>query len=132
MRSTATAIFLILISSTMSALASTPPKLVRLELSTSNAVVTCTINDRIVTPDELDRLLTKLATIDRDQTLMIQVDADTTTKELMELVANCRGKGFVSFRIFLLSKGNTMEITAEPDTTLSPIEIIESESEGKL
>jgi hypothetical protein len=85
-----------------------------------------------VTPDELDRLLTKLATIDRDQTLMIQVDADTTTKELMELVANCRGKGFVSFRIFLLSKGNTMEITAEPDTTLSPIEIIESESEGKL
>ena len=132
MRLTTSTVLLMLMIYATEAIASTPPKLIRLELATSNSVVTCTINNRMVIKEDLDRLLKKLAALDVDQTLMVVIDGATPVKALMDLVSDCRGKGFTSFRIFLVDNDRTTEISLGQDTDESPIEIIASESEGRL
>ena len=131
MRSTCL-LLLLLVSVPTIAISSTPPKSVRLKLASSNDIVTCTINDRSASRDYLNSILPKLAAIDPNQTIVIEVEGNTPTRELMDLLAICRDKGLTTFRIFILNNGRTMEISAQSETNASPTEIIFSECDGKI
>ena len=73
----------------------TPPKMIRITVFTDGY----TINDRPVDSPELDRLLTKLASIDKNQTILIMCTARSPHRRLIEVLDLCAKSGLANLSV---------------------------------
>ena len=127
-----TAIAAILFSTTLILWASTPPKLLRIGIATQEGASVYTINDEEVTLPRLTYILDEYAKKYKSYTLMIHVDGSTTGNMLLSIVNECKSRGISSLRIFVVDKGMTTEMTLGDTKMGTPVDVINSECEGKL
>ena len=73
----------------------TPPKMIRVEIFPNGF----TINDRKVDKVELDRLLSKLASIDTTQTILIMVTPDAQHERLIDVLDLCAKSGLSNLSV---------------------------------
>lgn len=73
----------------------TPPKMIRINVFPDGY----TINERPVDAAELDRLLTKLASIDKNQTILIMCAARSPHRRLIEVLDLCAKSGLVNLSV---------------------------------
>ncbi len=73
----------------------TPPKMIRIQIYADGF----TINDRPVGLTELDRLLARLAGIDRNQTIMIMCAALSKHEDLVRVLDLCAKTGLVNLSV---------------------------------
>jgi biopolymer transport protein ExbD len=74
---------------------STPPKMIKVMVMPGGF----SINDRPVTPADLDRLLTKLAGLDKTQTILIMCAADSQHGHLIDVLDLCAKAGLVNLSV---------------------------------
>jgi biopolymer transport protein ExbD len=73
----------------------TPPKMIRVTIFADGF----SINDRPVDMQELDRLLTKLAGIDKTQTILIMATALSPHEKLIQVLDMCAKSGLVNLSV---------------------------------
>ncbi len=73
----------------------TPPKMIRVQIFPDGF----TINDKPVSPKELDTLLNKLAGIDTKQTIMIMASATSKHADLIRVLDLCAKNGLVNLSV---------------------------------
>ncbi|MFH0953336.1 MAG: biopolymer transporter ExbD [Verrucomicrobiota bacterium] len=73
----------------------TPPKMIRINVFPDGY----TINERPVDAAELDRLLSKLASIDKNQTILIMCAARSQHRRLIEVLDLCTKSGLVNLSV---------------------------------
>jgi biopolymer transport protein ExbD len=67
----------------------TPPKMIRITVYPDGF----TINDKVVDLKQLDRLVTKLASFDKDQTILIMVTSQSPHEKLVQVLDLCAKSG---------------------------------------
>jgi biopolymer transport protein ExbD len=74
----------------------TPPKMIRIQVLPDGYF---TINDRPVGMPEMDNLITKLASIDVNQTIMIMCSAQSRHEDLVRVLDLCAKSGLTSLSV---------------------------------
>ena len=74
---------------------STPPKMIKVMVLPDGF----SINDRLVDLSDLDRLLTKLAGLDKTQTILIMCAAESPHGNLIEVLDLCAKAGLVNLSV---------------------------------
>ena len=72
-----------------------PPKMIRIQVLNGGY----TINDRTVTPNDLDRLLTKLAGLDKNQTILIMCAQASKHEDLVNVLDLCAKSGLSNLSV---------------------------------
>ena len=112
--------------------ATTPPKMVRISLSTSNNAVSISINDRSVNHDKLIDLLGKVAHLDTSQQILISVDATNSIADLIQLRRECQKIGFSNIISYIKTDEGYISIMLGEKAHENPIEDIWNEAADGL
>jgi biopolymer transport protein ExbD len=78
-----------------SASSTSTPNMIRVQVLTGGY----TINDKVVAIEELDRLLAKLASIDKNQTIMIMCSQASKHADLIGVLDICSKNGLVNLSV---------------------------------
>ncbi|NCC51740.1 MAG: biopolymer transporter ExbD [Spartobacteria bacterium] len=73
----------------------TPPKMIRISIYADGY----TINDKPVTPEDLDRLIMKLSSFDKNQTILIMCTALSPHEKLVKVLDLCAKSGLKNLSV---------------------------------
>ena len=88
-------------------IATTVPKLVRVNTSRDGTNVIQSINGRTVAHDELTHLLVKLATYDTNQPIVVTAESSATIPDLLSAADTVKDAGFGNIQTFFREGSDT-------------------------